>query len=74
MAKKLPLAGMCFVAGSKGLMKYRPLQRRAEKKGGHIFELPDLEPYVAETGFEDFRSHLYSSVVVFSARKKPEVQ
>jgi SAM-dependent methyltransferase len=69
-----PLAGMCFVAGSEGLMKYKSLQRRAEKKGGHIFELPDLERYVTEAGFEDFRSHLYGSIVVFSARKKPRIQ
>ena len=66
-----PLAGMCFAAGSKGLFKYRSLGRRAEKRGGHIFELPDLERYVTEAGFEDFRPHAYGSVLVFSARKSP---
>jgi len=66
-----PLAGMCFAAGSKGLFKYRSLGRRAEKRGGHIFELPDLERYVIEAGFEDFRPHVYGSVVVFGARKRP---
>jgi len=66
-----PLAVMCFAAGSKGLFKYRSLRERAEKRGGHIFELPDLGRYVAEAGFEDFRPHAYGSVLVFSARKRP---
>jgi ubiquinone/menaquinone biosynthesis C-methylase UbiE len=66
-----PLAVMCFAAGSKGLFKYRFLRERAEKRGGHIFELPDLDRYVTEAGFEDFRPHAYGSVLVFSARKRP---
>ena len=65
-----PLAVMCFIAGGKGLFKYRRLRERAEKRGGHIFELPDLERYVAEAGFEDFRSQAYGSIVVCSARKR----
>lgn len=65
-----PLAGMCFAAGNKGLFKYRSLCKRAERRGGHIFELPDLERYVIEAGFEDFRPHAYGSVLVFSVRKK----
>ncbi len=66
-----PLAVMCFYVGSKGLIKNRSLRRRAEQRGGHIFELPDLERYVAEAGFEDFRPHAYGSILVFSARKTP---
>jgi SAM-dependent methyltransferase len=64
-----PLAVMCFAAGSKGLFKYKSLRERAERRGGHIFELPDLDRYVAQAGFEDFRPHLYGSILVFSARK-----
>jgi ubiquinone/menaquinone biosynthesis C-methylase UbiE len=64
-----PLAVMCFAAGSKGLFKYRSLRDRTEKRGGHIFELPDLDRYVTEAGFEDFRPHAYGSILVFSARK-----
>jgi ubiquinone/menaquinone biosynthesis C-methylase UbiE/uncharacterized protein YbaR (Trm112 family) len=66
-----PLAVMCFFAGGKGLMKYKSLRDRAEKHGGHIFELPDLGRYVTEAGFEDFRSKAYGSIVVCSARKRP---
>lgn len=66
-----PLAVMCFVVSSSGLFKYRFLRERAEREGGHIFALPDLERYVAKAGFEGFRSHAHGSIVVFSARKKP---
>jgi len=65
-----PLAVMCFAVGTKGLFKYRRIRDRAEKGGGHIFELPDLDRCLAEAGFEDFRPHQYGSILVFSARKK----
>jgi ubiquinone/menaquinone biosynthesis C-methylase UbiE/uncharacterized protein YbaR (Trm112 family)/DNA-binding MarR family transcriptional regulator len=65
-----PLAVMCFVVGTGGLMKYRRLRKYFEKGGGHIFELPDLERYLAEAGFEDFRFHTKGSIIVLSARKK----
>ncbi len=64
-----PLAVMCFYAGDKGLMKSKSLRERAGKRGGHIFELAELERCVAEAGFEEFRAHFYGSIVVFSARK-----
>ncbi len=66
-----PLAVMCFAAGSGGLFKYRFMRERAEKRGGHIFELPDLDRYVTEAGFEGFSSHAYGSILVFGARKRP---
>ncbi len=65
-----PLAVMCFAAISRGLMKYESVRRRAERGGGHVFELPDLELYAAQAGFEDFDCHAYGSIVVFSARKR----
>ncbi len=65
-----PLAVMCFFAGSKGLIRSRFMRERAEKGGGHIFELADLDRYVAEAGFEDFRPQTYGSLLVFSARKR----
>jgi ubiquinone/menaquinone biosynthesis C-methylase UbiE len=64
------LAANCFVVSNKGLLKYRSLRERAERGGGHIFELPQLNEYVAEAGFGEFHSHAYGSILVFSARKK----
>jgi ubiquinone/menaquinone biosynthesis C-methylase UbiE/uncharacterized protein YbaR (Trm112 family) len=66
-----PLAVMCFIASSMGLIRRRFIRERAKKGGGHIFELPDLERYVAEAGFEGFSPHAYGSIIVFSARKRP---
>jgi ubiquinone/menaquinone biosynthesis C-methylase UbiE/uncharacterized protein YbaR (Trm112 family) len=66
-----PLAAMCFFAGSKGPFKYKSFRERTEKKrGGHVFELADLDRYVAEADFEDFRTHAYGSILAFSARKR----
>ena len=70
MKTRAPLAVMCFAVGTKGLFKYRRIRENSEKGGGHIFELSQLDQYVAEAGFEDFRPHLYGSILVFSARKK----
>jgi SAM-dependent methyltransferase len=70
MQSGAPLAVMCFATGNKGLFKYRSLRERAEQGGGHIFELPDLEGYVRDAGFEDFLPHAHGSILVFSARKR----
>ena len=65
-----PLAVMCFAISNRGLLKYRFLRDRMEKKsGGHLFALSDLERYVVEAGFEGFRPHTHGAVLVFSARK-----
>jgi len=67
-----PLAVMCFALIDSGLMKYKSIRDRAERGGGHIYSVADLERRVIEAGFEDFRPHAYGSVLVFSARKGPE--
>lgn len=64
-----PLAVMCFAAINSGLMKYKSIRDRAEKGGGHIYSVADLDRCVAAVGFEDFSLHAYGSVVVFGARK-----
>lgn len=64
-----PLAGMCFFAGSQGLIRRPFIRRRAQQGGGHIFELPDLARYVAEAGFQNFSPRTHGSIVVFSAHK-----
>jgi ubiquinone/menaquinone biosynthesis C-methylase UbiE len=70
MKNRAPLAVMCFAVGTRGLFKYRRIRENSEKGGGHIFELPQLDQYVAEAGFEDFHPHAHGSILVFSARKK----
>jgi ubiquinone/menaquinone biosynthesis C-methylase UbiE/uncharacterized protein YbaR (Trm112 family) len=66
-----PLAVMTFVVGTTGILKYRRIRDHVEEDHGvHIFELPQLDRYLAEAGFEGFRPHAYGSILVFSARKK----
>lgn len=64
-----PLAVMCFARINSGLMKYKWILDGAERGGGHIDTVADLERYVAKADFEDFRPRVYGSVLVFSARK-----
>jgi SAM-dependent methyltransferase len=66
-----PLAVMCFARINSGLMKYKSIRDGAEKGGGHIDSVAELEHYTVEAGFEGFRPHAYGSVLVFSARKRP---
>jgi len=66
-----PLAVMCFARINSGLMKYKWIREGAERGGGHIYSVDDLERCVAEAGFADFRPHAYGSIVVFSASKGP---
>ncbi len=66
-----PLAVMCFALINSGLITHKSIRERAEKGGGHVDSVADLERYVVAAGFEDFRPHAYGSVLVFSARKRP---
>jgi len=64
-----PLAVICFALINSGLIKYKSIRDRAEKGGGHIYSVADLERCVSEAGFEAFSPHTYGSIVVFSAAK-----
>lgn len=66
-----PLAVMYFALINSGLIKYKSIRDRAEKGGGHIYGVADLERYVVEAGFEGFSSHAHGSNLVFGARKRP---
>ena len=66
-----PLAVMCFALIHSGLFKYKSMRDRVEKGDKHVYSVADLERYVGQAGFEDFRPHAYGSVLVFSARKRP---
>jgi SAM-dependent methyltransferase/uncharacterized protein YbaR (Trm112 family) len=70
MAKGAPLAGMTFIAGDKGLLRFRSIREHVRHDhGARIFELPELEDDLARAGFEGFRPQTYGSVLVFGARK-----
>jgi ubiquinone/menaquinone biosynthesis C-methylase UbiE len=66
-----PLAVMTFAVSASGILRHSRIRKHVEKDHGvHVFELPELDRYLGESGFEDFRTtHKYGSVLVFSARK-----
>ena len=66
-----PLAVMTFVAGDRGLLRFRRVREHTEKDhGAHVFEIPELERYLAQADFGDFRPQRYGSVLVFRACKQ----
>ncbi len=65
-----PLAVTTFVAGDKGIVRFHRVRKRLQERGVHVFEIAELEKYLVEAGFESFRSQVYGSLLVFSARKR----
>jgi ubiquinone/menaquinone biosynthesis C-methylase UbiE/uncharacterized protein YbaR (Trm112 family) len=68
-----PLAVMTFIAGGKGILRSSRARAHVQQDhGAHIFEIPELECYLDEAGFEDFQPQTYGSVLVFGARKQSD--
>jgi len=59
-----PLAVTTFVTGNAPLTLL--VKRR---KNMHVFQIPDLQRYLAEAGFEGFEPKLDGTFLTFSARK-----
>jgi ubiquinone/menaquinone biosynthesis C-methylase UbiE len=73
MESGAPLAGMTFVAGDGGILQFSHIREHVrEDHGAHIFELPELERYLAEAGFDAFQPQTTGSVIVFSAQRSGE--
>lgn len=70
MAAGAPLAVMTFFAGDGGVLQFSRIREHVrEDHGAHIFEIPELEQYLAEASFEAFRPETMGSLIVFSARR-----
>jgi ubiquinone/menaquinone biosynthesis C-methylase UbiE len=59
-----PLTAQTFVAGNAGLIRF--LRRR---RGVQVFDVPELQRYLTEAGFEGYQPKLDGPVLTFSARK-----
>ena len=71
MKEGAPLAVMTFIAGDKGILRFLRIREHVQQDhGAHIFEIPELETYLTEAGFENFLPQTYGSVLVFSAQKQ----
>ncbi|MGP6156345.1 MAG: class I SAM-dependent methyltransferase [Vulcanimicrobiaceae bacterium] len=65
------LSVFTFVAGRRGILTFRAVREWSRRTQGlHVFELPELEQYLAASGFEDFQPDVSGSSVTFSARKQ----
>jgi ubiquinone/menaquinone biosynthesis C-methylase UbiE len=65
------LSVFTFTAGRTGILKYGRVRERMRKKHGlHVFELPEMERYLAAADFERFEPEVLGSILTFSARKK----
>jgi ubiquinone/menaquinone biosynthesis C-methylase UbiE len=66
-----PLAVTTFVVGSGGILRFRRVRERVRvKRQLHVFELPELEDYLVQAGFEGFAPRLFGSFVVFRAVRR----
>ena len=59
-----PLAVTTFVAGNALLTRLMK-----QRKNMHVFQIPDLQQYLAEVGFEGFKPKLDGTFLTFSVRK-----
>jgi ubiquinone/menaquinone biosynthesis C-methylase UbiE/uncharacterized protein YbaR (Trm112 family) len=65
------LSVFTFGAGTEGILKFRRVRERSLRHHGlHVFELAEMEQYLAAAGFEDFQPEMSGSVVTFGARKR----
>ncbi len=65
------LSVFTFTAGDAGILKYRRVREWSLRKHGlHVFELPEMERYLAASKFEDFRPEVSGSILTFSARRQ----
>jgi hypothetical protein len=66
------LAVFTFTAGRGGVLRYRQVRARMRRDHGlHVFELPEIEQYLTDSGFEDFQPDVSGSILTLSARKQP---
>lgn len=71
MKQGAPLAVTTGIAGNKGLLRFRRIREYMQQDHGiHVFEIPELEQYLVEAGFESFQPQVYGSILLFSARKR----
>lgn len=67
-----PAAILCvftFTAGRGGILKIQRVRESMRNVGMHVFTLPELEQYLADSGFSGFNPEVSGSILTFSARK-----
>lgn len=71
MKSEAVLSAFTFTAGSEGILRFHRVREWSRNKHGlHVFEIPELEQYLAVSGFEDFHAEVTGSILAFSARRR----
>jgi len=64
------LAVTTFAPARVGILRFEAIRKNIQRFGGRLFELPQLDGYLTQAGFEGFRPQLDGSVLTFGARKR----
>jgi hypothetical protein len=64
------LSVFTFTPADAGILKYRQVREWSRKHGLHVFEIPEMSRYLADSKFEDFRPEVSGSILTFSARRR----
>lgn len=73
MKPEAVLSVFTFTAGRGGILKFRSVREWNRRKHGlHVFELSELQQYLAAAGFKDFQPVVSGSILTFSARKRAD--
>jgi len=64
------LSVFTFTAGDAGILKFRRVREWSRKNHGlHVFELPEMERYLAAAGFQHFQPLVSGSALTFRAER-----
>jgi len=65
------LSVFTLAAGRGGILKFRRVREWSSGNHGlHVFDLAQMERYLAAAGFRDFQPEMSGSILTFSARKR----
>ena len=71
MSPSAILSVFTFGAGSGGILRFRRVREHSFRHHGlHVFEVSEMEQYLATAGFEEFRPEMSGSILTFSARRR----
>jgi ubiquinone/menaquinone biosynthesis C-methylase UbiE len=66
------LAVQTMSAEPAGIFRLASLRQAARSRGSHLFSLPELAGLLEAAGFTDFQPRILGSIILFTARKRPE--
>lgn len=65
------LSVFTFTAGDGGVLRFPKFREWSKRHGLHVFQLPEMEQDLANSGFTEFRPEVFGSILTFTARRVP---